>query len=237
MKTGFAPSSPAPRLLFAAAATLLLGATLTSGARAQSFANPGSIQVPTAQLTLGPASPYPSPITVSAVGNSLTSLTITLANVTHAYPDDLDVLLVGPTGLNALLMSDTGGFNPISNLTFTFSDLAASSLSDTGPLASGTYRPTNFDAPGDVDSFAPPAPVSGPYGSTLSAFNGTDPNGVWRLYVLDDTPGNNGVIAGGWSLTVTSVPEPSTHALLGLAGALGATGVAFRQRRRRGSLA
>lgn len=219
------------------ATLLLLGAAVAVGlgtpAHAQTFSNPASIQVPNSQFTQGPASPYGSPITVSGVGSSLTSLTITLANVTHAYPDDLDILLVGPTGLNALLMSDCGGLNPISNLTFTFSDLAAASLSDAGQLASGTFRPTNYDAPFTVDSFAPPAPVSGPYGNTLSALYGADPNGTWNLYVLDDTQGNNGVIAGGWSLTLSAVPEPSVNLLLGTAGLLGAAGIAARRRRGR----
>jgi len=39
----------------------------------------------------------------------------------------------------------------------------------------------------------------------LSAFNGGSPNGTWALYVLDDSPGNSGVISGGWSLTITTV--------------------------------
>ena len=36
----------------------------------------------------------------------------------------------------------------------------------------------------------------------LSAFDGTNPNGVWRLYVVDYTVGSLGGFAGGWSLTI-----------------------------------
>src|SRR6185436_6529102 len=38
----------------------------------------------------------------------------------------------------------------------------------------------------------------------LSAFNGTNPNGVWNLWVVDDLAGNSLTIAG-WCLKVVSV--------------------------------
>jgi hypothetical protein len=38
----------------------------------------------------------------------------------------------------------------------------------------------------------------------MSAFNGQSPNGTWSLYVVDDGPSDQGVISGGWSLTVTT---------------------------------
>lgn len=199
--------------------------------QAQTFSNTNPIVIPNALVTQGPGSLYPSPITVAGAG-PLASLTITLSNFSHAYADDIDVLLVGPTGLNILLMSDCGGLNPFSSLNLIFSASALLSLSDTTALASGSYLPTNFDAPFDVDSFAAPAPLTGPYGSSLAAFNGTNPNGVWRLYVLDDTQGNNGTLAGGWSLSITSVPEPSSF-LLGAGGLALVLGLAARRRLRR----
>jgi hypothetical protein len=69
---------------------------------------------------------------------------------------------------------------------------------------SGTYRPTNIEPGeiGELDSFAAPAP-GGPYGSALSVFNGTAPNGLWSLYVVDDGPGDQGSIAG-WVMTITT---------------------------------
>src|SRR5439155_12445498 len=45
-----------------------------------------------------------------------------------------------------------------------------------------------------------------PYNTNLAAFNGSNPNGTWSLYVLDDTGGNAaGVISNGWSMNLTAV--------------------------------
>ena len=197
---------------------------------AQVFSNPAPIDIPRNSLQQGPGSLYPSSITVFGVGTTLAGITITFINLSHAYPDDIDILLVGPNGQNVLLMSDAGGLFPINNLTFTFDSAAASFLPDETVLSSGTFLPTNYDAQFMVDSFAAPAPLTGPYGNSLTAFNGTNPNGVWNLYVLDDTQGNAGILAGGWSLSITAVPEPSSIALA-TCGLVGVGLAALRRRR------
>jgi uncharacterized repeat protein (TIGR01451 family) len=46
-----------------------------------------------------------------------------------------------------------------------------------------------------------PAP---PYGSTMSAMNGSNPNGNWYLFVQDDQTFNSGAISNGWVLAVTT---------------------------------
>ncbi len=48
-------------------------------ASAQTFSNSTSIAIPNPTFTQGPASPYPSAITVSGVGAQLTSISVTLA--------------------------------------------------------------------------------------------------------------------------------------------------------------
>jgi subtilisin-like proprotein convertase family protein len=137
--------------------------------------------------------------------------------MSHTFPDDIDILLVDPTGLKTLLMSDAGGGPDITNVTLTFDDAASSSLPDSTLIVSGSYRPTNFGS--SIDTFAAPAPA-GPYAANpLSVFNGANPNGTWSLYVVDDAGGDIGSIAGGWSLTITdnapsTVPEPSSLFLL-----------------------
>ena len=37
----------------------------------------------------------------------------------------------------------------------------------------------------------------------LSVFNLTDPNGQWKLYVVDDAGTDTGTISGGWLLLLT----------------------------------
>jgi hypothetical protein len=44
----------------------------------------------------------------------------------------------------------------------------------------------------------------------LSVFNGTNPNGTWKLYVIDDSAGDNGEITGGWTLTISASPPCPT---------------------------
>jgi len=160
-----------------------------------------AIAVPASGHTGGPAGPYPGSIVVAGLATNLVRLTVTLGDLSHAFPDDLDVLLVAPNGDAALLMSDAGGADPVAGVTLTFDDDAATGLPDAAPLATGTFRPT--DHAGTNDGFPAPAP-KGPYTASLAVFDGIDPNGIWQLFVVDDVPGFVGSIAGGWSLTLTT---------------------------------
>src|SRR5882724_11752171 len=147
----------------------------------------------------GPGTPYPSQINVAGLTGNVTKVTVTLQNFSHTFPDDADVLLVAPGGQNAIIMSDVGGGVPANSVTLILDDAAAAPLLDNGPLVSGTFMPTNA---GSGDSF--PAPAVAPSGgSALSIFNGTNPNGTWSVYVLDDEPPDTGEF-GGWSLSITT---------------------------------
>lgn len=177
---------------------------MTGAISAQTFSNTGSITIPNSGVGSGAASLYPSPITVSGIGNQTTAISVTLNGFSHAYPADVDVLLVGPNGENVMLMSDVGTFFPVSNLTFTFDNSSGNAMASSLQLTSGTYAPTNFDPTANVDGFPAPAPLVGPYGASFAPFIGTDPNGVWKLYIVDDVDGNSGEISGGWSITITT---------------------------------
>jgi uncharacterized repeat protein (TIGR01451 family) len=168
-----------------------------------SFANVTTIVIP----DHGTASPYPSTIAVSGLTGIVGKVTVTLNGVTHGFPDDIDIILVSPSGQKVMLMSDTGGGHSITNINLTFDDSAASGLPDTAQIVSGTYKPTDFE-PGD--NFPPPAPV-GPVSTNLSAFNGANPNGNWSLYVVDDAVGDSGLISS-WSLSITTI-NPVTPAV------------------------
>src|SRR5207249_1683210 len=62
-----------------------------------------------------------------------------------------------------------------------------------------------------VNNFTNPAPAV-PYSTALSAFNGTNPNGTWSLFVLDSNTGQAGQITGGWLLTIFPAPTISAIA-------------------------
>lgn len=169
------------------------------------FSNPASISIPNS----GAASPYPSAITVSGLPTSTTKVTLTLNNYSHTFPDDVDMMLVAPSGTRFVFNSDVCGNAPIANLNLTFDDAAATLIPDAGTCTSTTYRPSNV---GTADPFPAPASTSvaaenaAPAGTATlaSRFNGSNPNGTWSLFVVDDTTGDAGTIAGGWSLTITA---------------------------------
>ncbi len=178
----------------ASGATCSFNVTVTGTCNTSNPCNPTAITINAA----GIATPYPSDIAVSGQVGLITSVTVTLNNLSHTFPDDIDILLVGPGGQNAIIMSDVGGSTPVTGVNLTLDDAAASNLPDTGPLVSGTFKPTNA---GGVDIFPAPAPTpSG--GSALNVFNGTSPNGTWSLYIRDDTGTEAGSLAGGWCLNI-----------------------------------
>ncbi|MBD2194383.1 MULTISPECIES: proprotein convertase P-domain-containing protein [Calothrix] len=152
------------------------------------------------------ASPYPAAISVSGTTGLITGIQVTINGLNHTYPGDIDILLVGPNGEKVLLMSDAGYGYDVNGINLTFTDSAISSLPDSTQILSGTYKPTDYQP--DTDSFPASAP-SGPYGTSLSAFNNITANGTWKLFVVDDASGDIGSISSGWSLDITTAqPQP-----------------------------
>lgn len=179
---------------------------------ATQLCNPIPIIVPAAGTTSGPANPYPGLILAQNFAPSLSSISVQLHGFTHNFPDDVDILLVAPSGGTVLLMSDCGGSFGVGGVELTFTD-GAPALPDAAQIVSGTYSPTNYGA---GDTFDAPAPA-GPYGSTLSSLLGSNPNGQWRLFVMDDATGGAGEFGGGWCIVIEAVPAPGTAALCALA--------------------
>jgi len=196
---------------------------------------PVTISIPDATSAVAsPANPYPSEINVQGLSGTITDVNVTLNGFSHGFPDDVAVQVVSPTGKSVLLMSDVGGplpsgSAPVSDINLTLDDEAANSLSDSTQLTTGTYKPTKGTTPTELpsgwedkpvpNSWPTPAPDLTVSGSQLSSFDGTAPNGIWKLYVIDDTRGAQGAFAGGWSLelnntttidnTTTTPPETS----------------------------
>lgn len=153
--------------------------------------------------SFGPAATFPSVLSVSNAAGRLVNVSVTLSNLSHAYPDDLDIVLVSPSGDSVMLMSDTCGGEPLEHVTLVFTDDAQGPLPDDGLPNPQTVRPTNFLIP---DLLPLPAPA-GPHASVMSAFNGKEANGDWQLFIFDDFDGDEGALYDGWSLTLTTL-EP-----------------------------
>ncbi len=143
--------------------------------------------------------PYPSNITVSGLPTSGVKVkNVVISGISHTWSDDIDILLQSPTGTNVTLMSDVGGAGILNNVTYTFDDAAAGTMSFTAANATGSYQPTNNGA---ADTY--PAPGPGAISDAtpaLANFTGNF-NGVWKLFVVDDTFGDQGSISGGYSIT------------------------------------
>jgi hypothetical protein len=161
------------------------------------FSNTNSLSISDFPL---PTEPYPSSITVTGLpGVVLKKVTIQLHGFSHTFPDDVDMLLVGPGGQDTVFFSNVGGGCDATNLSITLDDDASVALTSSC-LSSGTFHPTNRLS---GDTFPGPAPA--PTGaSDFSVFQGTDPNGTWHLYVADDASSDSGSLTGGWSLTLSA---------------------------------
>ena len=212
------PKTSLPRMavtmvLGAAVATLLALMWFTLSAEAASpkattktFTNGNQIRIPADRIsggTGGKADPYPSTINVSGF-KRVTDVNVTIRSVTHTNPDDLDVLLVGPTGLKAIVWSDAGGTNAITNTTLTLDDEAQVFLPDSGQIAAQKYMPSNYEV--GVDTWPG---VTQSDNRLLSTFDGKNPTGEWKLYVYDDTQqpdtgdrNGAGVFNSGWALEI-----------------------------------
>ncbi|MGA2540612.1 MAG: Calx-beta domain-containing protein [Verrucomicrobiota bacterium] len=218
-----------PRNLATAVFSFTLGTTTTT------FSNPGLISVPATNFVPnpaeGPSGPYPSSIPVSGVAGSVGKVTVTVSNLTHSLPSDIEIVLVSPA-TNALLMNDVGGAYGVgvTNFTVTFDDAAATYLSSNQLVnnISVTNKPTPYineyvnvngnysnvtlfvgNNWGILPVMPSPAPAN-PYPTNLAIFSGTAANGTWSLYVADTQAEDYGAISNGWSLNLsTGNPVPS----------------------------
>jgi hypothetical protein len=188
------------RFSLSIAAAGIASAALAAGAQASHFVNLGSISVQGGLV----ASPYPSSIAVSGLTGKTSKVNPTISGLNNEF-DDVQMLLVGPGGQTTLLWravcQNALNFN---GPTYLFDD-AGAALPATNCPGSGIYRPTDLDQ--SPVPFTAPAPQGQPYGTALSAFNGTNPNGTWNLFIESTQAGGSGSINGGWSLDIETVPD------------------------------
>lgn len=167
-----------------------------------------AVPITMADIGPAPASPYPATIQVSGFNQGrILKVRVTLVGFNHSVPADVDVLLVAPgNAVGVVLMSDAGGNNGVANIDLTFDQDAPGVPPD--KLVAGTFQPANF--PAALDPFPAPAP-QGITGHSLTRFTNRNPNGAWRLYVVDDTDIYGGSLSG-WALTIRArVSIPHRH--------------------------
>lgn len=163
----------------------------------RTFSSAGSITINDNQE----ADPYPSTIKVSGLKKSkVTDVNVIIREFSHDFPANVDVVLEAPNGASTILMSDVGAGTDVLDLTLTLDDQSGNTLPSTTAFESGTFKPTNLGATPDLF----PSLGSPPTGALLADLNGGNPNGEWRLYVVDDQGANTGEISGGWKLELTA---------------------------------
>lgn len=167
------------------------------------FCNNGGIALPDS----GTADVYPANVTVSGLVGTISKVTTQINGLTAPRPSNIDALLVGPTSAAFEIMSDAGdAVNPVTNINLSLDDAAASALPNGSALTGGTFRPSDYDNL-NTDTFPAPAPgtfsrpSTGGSATFASVYNGTNPNGTWSFYILDDGAGGGASSIGGVCVT------------------------------------
>jgi hypothetical protein len=159
--------------------------------------------------TQGPASSYPSTLTVKSVNgpNHVSPFAVTLYGVTHPCAQELAILLVHQVSQNTplekyLLLSGAGGCRPFQGTTIQFVNSSKMLRLEEAP-APDPNEPFGAIVRGEPENEGTPPmfPAPAPAGAYTAFPETVNVNGVWSLYVLDVGGKGRGVIAGGWSLT------------------------------------
>jgi subtilisin-like proprotein convertase family protein len=187
------------RIMFIGIAMLGMVLAVVRPASAVSFFNNTPIVIPNS----GSALPYPSEIVVSGQVGMIADVAVTLYGFAHNAPRDVDMLLMSPFGTGVILMSDACGDAPIIGMTYQFDD-GSGAMPANASCTTGGYDPTNYPPDETFNAFF------GAIHPTLAGFNGQDPNGTWRLLVVDDNAENVGTINGGWELQLAYNAPPIT---------------------------
>ena len=104
----------------------------------------GSDYDPVTIPAVGPSTPNPPSLDVDGVPGTITDVDVVVRSLSHTFPADLDLMLVGPGGQRVVLMSDAGSSSAVSDLYLGFDDEAPTGLPQLTGLADGFFRPTNF---------------------------------------------------------------------------------------------
>jgi subtilisin-like proprotein convertase family protein len=166
------------------------------------------------------------PVLIGGLSGAISNVTVSV-DITGGFNGDLYAYLAGPGGGFAVLLNRVGvsststygysdqGFN------VTFSDTAVNGdihyyqnvLNPGAAALTGIWAPDGENInPGSAPSAFPAAQTA-----MLSSFAGADANGQWVFFIADLSSGGQSILAN-ISLTIMTVPEPSTLALAMLGG-------------------
>ncbi len=162
-------------------------------------------------------------------GEQVVSATVSInlsASAGTAFLGDIYAYITNGTELAVLLnrpgrrTGAPGGYADNQPLTAVFSDAAANDIHNYRlPLSGAHATPISAPVTGmwlpDGRAVDPSVVLdTSPRTATLSSFTGKPADGTWTLFVADLSSGNTHKV-DSWSLTLETVPEPSS-ALLGL---------------------
>lgn len=218
---------------------LAISLFVVTGAQGQALTNTFNFTVTSSNVPDGNPVGLANSGTISGVAGSITNIQVHL-NITGGFNGDLYAYLAGPLGGFAVLLNRSGltAGNPFgyadTGFNITLEDgnpnihgyqLGSPSYNGNGQLL-GTWAPDgrNINPQSAGSVFDAASTASG----LLNAFNNTIPNGSWTLFIADLSGGGGQSVLVSWGLTVVTVPEPQTWAMLaGGAGML----LAFRRRK------
>lgn len=160
-----------------------------------------------------------SSLYVNGEGSTISDVSVSL-NVSGGWNGDLYAYLVAPDGTLAVLLnrvgrdtSNTVGYgNAGFNLTLSAAGNDIHNYQAFSPVYSGGMLTGSWAADGRS---ADPASVTfgSPRDAGLGGVLGSDPNGQWHLFISDVSAGDQSTL-NSWSLNISTVPEPTTSALV-----------------------
>jgi subtilisin-like proprotein convertase family protein len=180
--------------------------------------------------TLNTAIPDGNPVgltesfTTGSIVGFINNITVSL-NVSNGFNGDLYAYLAGPNGQFSVLLNRVGmsGSNSFGysdsgfNITLDMTDAnlhnyqsGAYSLNGNGQLI-GNWGADGINiSPGSSPSAFDSAAVT----ADLNNYYLTLPSGTWTLFVADLSSGGQSTLVS-WGLTISTVPEPQTWAMIG----------------------
>lgn len=175
-----------------AAAETLLDCTLSN--------NNVPLEIPDLSLRM----PIWSTKYVSGLSGLVTNVVVTM-KLTSTFPDDLHIILRSPSGAIVELMSNCGGNVPIDEVELEFDDAAGGFLPDATEIFPNAYKPTVNGVGGNEDGqfFVAPIPEDAVFPTTLASLDGTNPNGSWAIFAVDDSGGGASTLHN-WDIIITT---------------------------------